>query len=122
MADKDEVLENSKPEKPAKGAPVIRQTEVASEDAGSRVLNRHLPAWVISGAIHVVVIGFLVIFMSGAVPTAANPNDLVTTQVEDPKEDDKNLTEEDVGFDPDLKAATDATREENVNVESCKLA
>lgn len=105
--------------KPAKGgAPVIRQVEVATEDAGSRVLNRHIPAWVISGAIHVVVIGFLVIFMSGAVETAANTNDLVTTQVEEPKEDDKNLTNEEVGFDPDLAAATEAQREENVNVEA----
>jgi hypothetical protein len=73
---------------------------------------------VISGAIHVVVIGFLVIFMSGPVDTAANPNDLVTTQVEEPKEDDKNLTNEDVGFDAELAAATDAQREENVNVEA----
>ena len=33
--------------------------------------------------------------------TAANTNDLTTTQVDDPKDDDKNLTNEEVGFDPD---------------------
>ena len=55
--------------KPTKGAPVIRQVEVAAgRHRVRRVLNRHVPAWVISGAIHVVVIGFLVIFMSGPVP------------------------------------------------------
>src|SRR5262249_23755486 len=112
-----EVLDNSKPTN-SKGAPVIRQVEVAHEDMSARVLNRHVPAWVISGAIHVVVIGFLVIFFSGPVQTAANTNDLTTTQVDDPKDDDKNLTNEEVGFDPDLAAATDATREENVNVEA----
>lgn len=124
MASKDEL--DNKPDakvdaKPAKGAPVIRQVEVAGEDVGARVLNRHIPAWVISGAIHVVVIGFLVIFMSGPVETVANTNDLVTTQVEEPKEDEKNLTNEEVGFDPDLAAATDAQREENVNVDALAM-
>lgn len=118
MAAKDELDDNKPEAKAPKGAPVIRQVEVAGEDVGSRVLNRHIPAWVISGAIHVVVIGFLVIFMSGGKEIAANTNDLVTTQVEDPKEDEKNLTNEEVGFDPDLAAATDAKREENVNVEA----
>jgi hypothetical protein len=115
VAANDEVVDN----KPVKsGAPVIRQVEVAEEDMGSRVLSRHIPAWVISGAIHVVVIGVLVIFMSGPVETEAKNNDLVTTQVDDPKEDDKNLTNEEVGFDPDLAAATDAKREDVANVEA----
>jgi hypothetical protein len=104
--------------KPAKGAPVIRRIDVAEEDVSSRVLSRHVPAWVISGAIHVVVIGTLVIFMSGPVQTEAKQSDLVTTQVEEPKEDEKNLTNEDIGFDPDLAAATDAKREELVNVDA----
>jgi len=122
VAAKDE-LDDNKPDakadaKAPKGAPVIRQVEVAGEDMGSRVLNRHIPAWVISGAIHVVVIGFLVIFMSGEKEIAANTNDLVTTQVEEPKEDDKNLTNEELGLDPTLAAATDAKREEAVNVDA----
>jgi len=104
--------------KPTKGAAVIRRVEVAEEDAGSRVLNRHLPAWVISGALHVVIIGFMALVMSGNKEVVANINDLVTTQVEEPKEDEKNLTNEDVGFDPDLAAATDAKREEAVNVDA----
>ncbi len=115
MAAKDEVLENNKP---AKGAPVIRQVEVAEEDVAARVLNRFIPALVISGAIHVVVIGSLVIFFAGPPVVAANTNDLTTTQVDEPKDDEKNLTNEEVGFDPDLAAATDAQREENVNVDA----
>ena len=104
--------------KPAKGAPVIRRVEVAEEDISSRVLNRHVPAWVISGAIHVVVIGSLVAFMSGPQDTRAKDSDLVTTQVDEPKEHDKNLTNEDVGFDPDLAAATNADREDPYNVDA----
>ena len=107
--------------KPAKGAPVIRRLDVADEDVGSRVLNRLVPALVISGALHVVVIGSLVAFMSGPQDTKANESDLVTTQVEEPKEDDKNLTNADVGFDPDLAAATNTDREETVNVEAPKV-
>jgi hypothetical protein len=111
-----EAVENNG--KPTKGAAVIRRVEVGEEDAGSRFLNRHLPAWVISGALHVIVIGFLALVMSGNKEAAANSNDLVTTQVEEPKEDEKNLVNEDVGFDPDLAAATDAKREEAVNVDA----
>jgi len=115
-AETEAVENNGKPA--AKGAAVIRRVEVAEEEAGSRVLNRHLPAWVISGALHVVIIGFMLLVMSGQKEVAANNNDLVTTQVEEPKEDEKNLTNEDVGFDPDLAAATDAKREEAVNVDA----
>lgn len=114
--DEAEVIESNG--KPARGAPVIRRVQVAEEDMGSRVLNRHVPAWVISGAIHVIVIGSLVAFMSGPQDTRAKENDLVTTQVEEPKENEKNLVNEDVGFDPDLAAATNADREEKVNVDA----
>jgi len=112
-----DVVENNG--RPVKGAPVIRRVEVAEEDVGARVLNRHVPAWVISGAIHVVVIGFFVLFLSGPRNAdAKNNDDIVTTQVEDPKEEDKNLVVEDIGFDPDLAAATDAKREDKFNVEA----
>jgi hypothetical protein len=82
-AETEAVENNGKPA--AKGAAVIRRVEVAEEEAGSRVLNRHLPAWVISGALHVVIIGFMLLFMSGPQETEAKQNDLVTTQVEEPK-------------------------------------
>ncbi|MBO0697830.1 MAG: terpene cyclase/mutase family protein [Zavarzinella sp.] len=113
-----DVIDNGRP---VKTSPVIRRVEVAEEDTASRVLTRLVPAFVLSGAIHVVLIGFFVLFMAS--PKDANAkqsNDLATTQVEDPKEDEKNLTNEDVGFDPDLAAATNADREEAVNVEAPK--
>ncbi|HJZ89896.1 MAG TPA: hypothetical protein VKE40_03420, partial [Gemmataceae bacterium] len=103
---------------PVKGAPVIRRVEVAEEDVGARVLNRHVPAWVISGAIHVVVIGFFVLFMSGPTEAEAKDNDRIITQVDEPQEDDANLINPEIGFDPDRTAATDAKVEAAVNVEA----
>src|SRR5262245_1274507 len=99
---------------------VIRPIEVSTEDASTRVLNRHVPAWVLSGMIHTMVICFLVLFMSGQVPIAAEPNDLTITHVADPNDDNPNLTEPELGFDPDIPPATDAEHEEAVNVAGLK--
>jgi hypothetical protein len=103
------------PPKPA-GPAVIRRTEVAEEDAGQRVMNRHVPAWVISGAVHVVVIGLAVLFLNNPDEVEAKTSDLVTTNVEEPKEDEQNLTNDEVGFDADLPAATDSKIEGQENV------
>jgi hypothetical protein len=114
----DDVETTGKPAPPPKpvGPAVIRRTEVAEEDASQRVMNRHVPAWVISGAVHVVVIGMAVLFLHGPEDAEAKTSDLVTTNVEEPKEDDHNLTNEDVGFDADLPAATDSQLEKETNV------
>ena len=96
---------------------VIRRMEVADESPIARVLNRHLPAWVVSGAVHVAVIGFFVLALSGPAEVEARPTDLVTVQVEDPAEDDPVLTETEPGFDPTLAAATSVPVEGPVNVE-----
>src|SRR5262245_38604306 len=102
-------------------ATVIRPIAVSTEHASTRVLNRHVPAWVVSGAIHAMVICCLVLFMSGATLTEAKPNDLTITQVDDPKDDNPNLTEPELGFDADLKPTTDAEREEANNVVAPKI-
>src|SRR5262245_52594804 len=70
---------------------VIRRVEVAEEEAGSRVLHRHLPAWVISGAVHVAVIGAMLLVMSGPQDVEARNADPLTTQVEEPKDEADNL-------------------------------
>jgi hypothetical protein len=101
-----------------KVAPVIRRVQVAEEEVAARVLNRHVPAWVISGAIHVVVIGSFVLFMSGPKEAEAKADDQISTQVNEPHEEDTNLTNPDPGFNPDLPAATDAKVEAAFNVEA----
>ena len=95
---------------------VIRRVEVAEEDAGSRVLNRHLPAWVISGALHVAVIGCFLLVLSGPTDVAARTGELVSVEVAEPKEEDPILTNPDVGFVPDLAAANAAAVEADANV------
>jgi len=115
-----------KPEKPEadgaakpKGAAVIRRVEVAEDDFQTRVLSRHVPAWVISGAIHVVVMGVGILFLSAPEETAAKPDDnIVTSQVEAPTEKEDNLTNEDIGFDADLEAATNVDKEDVTNVQA----
>src|SRR3954469_8397337 len=70
---------------------VIRRLDVAAEPPAARVLNRHLPAWVVSGAVHVAVIGFFVLVLSGPTEVEAKPTDLVNVQAEDPADDDPVL-------------------------------
>ena len=106
--------------KPTKGppAPVIRRAMVNEEDTASRVMNRHVPAWVISGGFHVLIIGVFVLFWNVDKPLSGNQDDkIVTTKVPDKEERDENLTNTDLGFDPDLEAATQSPREEMENVE-----
>jgi hypothetical protein len=110
--------ENGRPTKAAP-PPVIRRLIVAEEDARERLFKRQVPAWTISGAIHVVLVGIFVLFFSLGQDTRAKSDDkIVTTAVEEPKIPEENLTNPDLGFDADLKAATDAEREDKENVEA----
>jgi hypothetical protein len=102
---------------PARPATIVRRMDVAGE-AGSRVLNRHLPAWVISGALHVAVIGLMLLVMSGPKEAEARNAELLTIQVEEPQEEQDNLLREEVGFDPDLDPAASAKTEGPVNVDA----
>jgi hypothetical protein len=95
---------------------VIRRVEVSEEHVGERVLHRHLPAWVISGAVHVGAIAIFAMALSGPREVEAKTGELVSVQVEDPAEDDPILVNPDVGFDPNLAAATDAKVEADANV------
>src|SRR5256885_1729437 len=53
---------NGKPAAGGGGA-VIRRLEAAEETAQERLIKKHVPAWVVSGAIHVVVIALMIIFL-----------------------------------------------------------
>ena len=121
MSSKAQVDLASENGKPARGStpPVIRRQTVAEEDPRDRLLKRQVPAWVISGGVHVVLVGIAALLFSGPVETKAKPDDkIVTTEVAEQEEQEKNLENEDLGFDPDLKAATEADREEPENVEA----
>ena len=96
---------NGKP--PAEGAnAVIRRMEAAEESAQERLIKKHVPAWVVSGAVHVAIIALMILFM-GSRTGAAKPTEKVvsTNAAKTDEPEDKNLLNEDPGVDSNLEAA-----------------
>ena len=103
---------------------VIRFVTGAEETAHERLLKKHLPAWVISGAFHVVIlVGAILIGMRQGPDTRAS-DEIVQAIVDKPasEEDVKDLTNPDVGLESSLTAAVDVERIEDVNVEAKVVA
>ncbi len=127
MATKSEI--DSAPEnngKPAKNAPapVIRRVAVAEEDPRERLMKREVPACVISGLIHCVVIGVWIlvsVFFFGNEPVKAKEITPTNTKMDEPPAPEPDLTNEDIGIDSELKAAADVDREADVVVEAPKV-
>lgn len=98
--------------------PVIRRLEVAEEDSTERLLRRQVPAWVISGLVHVVLItGFILlnefVFKQEAEKDKQLKAATTNTKMDDPPPPpDDNLTNIDPGLDSELQAAV-----ENVEIE-----
>jgi hypothetical protein len=96
------------PAQPKGNAPagsVIRIVEAAKETSQERLMKKHLPAWVISGAVNVGVIALLMIFGKGG-PQAKASEKILTTSVEKEEEQpEKDLTNEDLGLQSDLASA-----------------
>jgi hypothetical protein len=95
---------------------VIRHTPFTDDDGFD--LRRIIPAWIISGVIHVVLLSFFLLITYSA--TAALP-DMVENVGESHIEGDeafrdKNLTNENIGNDPDLPTGYNVERLADVNV------
>lgn len=87
------------------GAAVIRMVEAAKETGQERLMKKHLPAWVISGAVNIGVIAILILFGNRTI-TPKPPEKIVTTSVEKEEEQpDKDLTNEDLGLQSNLESA-----------------
>ena len=96
----------------AGGPAVIRQLHGAEET--DRLVKKHLPAWVISGAVHLVLILLAWIILSGQTKDAQAKNELLSTAVEKEEEPPvKDLTNEDPGLESNLTAAVDVDRIED---------
>jgi len=99
---------------------VINIVEGAGETANERLVKKHLPAWVVSGGLHVV-IALICLLITQAMKTlaATPPVDTVVQmgdKVEEPSNED--LTKEEEGIDSNLDTSIDTTtREENVTVD-----
>jgi hypothetical protein len=88
-----------------KGA-VIRRLEAARETAQERLMKKHLPAWVISGAVNVGIIALLMLVLNNRGATAKPPERIVATSVEKEEEDTpENLTNDDLGIQANLESA-----------------
>jgi hypothetical protein len=99
------------------GAPLIRPTPLQGEDEGID-LRRLLPAWIISGVIHVVVLALLMIPQLGSGRAeAGSETAVIESSVSDEQSMlDKNLTNDEIGNDPDLPTNYNVDRIEEVSV------
>ena len=94
--------------KPTAAAPaaVIRRTEAAEETSQERLIKKHVPAWVVSGAVHVAVIALMILILGSRVSPAKPVEKVLQTTAEKVDEpEDKNLTNEDPGLDSKIEAA-----------------
>ncbi len=109
-----------KPAKPDKES-VINLVNGAEETPSERLVKKHLPAWVISGGLHVVLalgaLGLTILF-----PKAnANPGRDETPVTVDERKDEpeaKSLTNENEGLESKIETAVEATVEKEVNVQT----
>ena len=102
-------------------AAVIRKLQSAEESSHQRLVRKHIPAWVASGAVHVALVGALLATDSVfARPAAAPPSTqelLVVTDDKPAEEPKQDLTEPTLGFDPTIPAAIEHERLEDVNIQ-----
>ena len=115
---KSERAEN--PETPDRQS-VINLVNGTAETPNERLVKKHLPAWVISGGLHVVLalgaLGLTILF-----PKAnANPSRDETPVTVDERKDEpeqKDLTKDTQGLDSTIETSVDSTVEKEVNVET----
>lgn len=88
------------------GAAVIRRMDAAEETSQERLVKKHVPAWVVSGAVHVAVIALAILILGSRNAETKTPQAILATNAEKADEpEDKNLTNEDPGLDSNLEAA-----------------
>jgi hypothetical protein len=87
-------------------AAVIRRTEAAEETPQERLMKKHVPAWVVSGAVHVAVIALMILVLGTRVTPIKATEKVLDTHAEKTEEpEEKNLTNEDPGLDSKIEAA-----------------
>jgi len=87
-------------------AAVIRRMDAAEETTQERLIKKHVPAWVVSGAIHVVIIALMIVFLGGRTGEIKSSEKVLATTAEKTDEpEDQDLTNEDPGLDSKIEAA-----------------
>ncbi len=104
-----------------KPAAVIRRAEPTGESAHQRLVRKHIPAWVASGAVHVALVGALLtvdtLMAKPAPPPMSTAELTVVTDDKPPEEPKQDLTNPFEGLDPDLIPAIEAPKLDDVNVQ-----
>ena len=104
---------------PTRSAPaVIRRVTYAEEPLSDRLLKRIAPAWLISSVLHLVIIGVGMSLKSTEVSATTKIDKVVTTEVEEQKEEMENFEETIEGLDPNLEPATESMLEAKDLVEA----
>ena len=97
---------------------MIRRLEAAEETSQERLVKKHVPAWVASGAIHVAIIAVAILLFGSRVANTKPSEKILTATAEKQDDvDDKNLTTEEIGVESNLPAALDLQRVEDKTVD-----
>jgi hypothetical protein len=102
------------------GANVIRMVHGAEESPQDRLMKKHVPAWVVSGILHVSLLTVLIIVGRLQKP-ASPPSDEKIQAVVDQQQDaekEKDLTNPDQGLESDLRAAVPDAALNDVTVDT----
>src|SRR4051794_10866720 len=117
VSSQDTPKNNGKP-----GAPVpmvaVRQAAIAAGDSEDRLWHRDVPAWVISGGIHLFLMAAFLVgnyFFGARVEATPPENQIVETKLED-SEQKQNFENTDVGLDPTKETNYNVDRIENISV------
>jgi hypothetical protein len=104
----------------AEGArlPLIRATPLLSEESTAIDIRKLIPAWLISGAIHVSLLSLLLVFTITSSPRAAVGSDWSVDGSVDDDPDSRlaDLTDDTIGIEPGLPAGINLDRIDELNV------
>lgn len=117
---KTEAMSTSASTKPAVDS-IIRKWEHAEETANERLLRKHLPAWVISGALNLGLVSSALVFdRLSTKPVVQAQDSIIETSIEEKAEDARpeDLTNKDLGFDSEIPLTTTSDIKADVTIEA----
>lgn len=106
---------------PARTLPkVIRLLQGGGENSRDRLLKKLVPSWVISGAVHVLILAVLILGFRGGQPDEQPPMDVLQAAVEQYQDEErqKDLTNPDLGLDDSLRAIIPDAKLDEITVDN----
>lgn len=100
---------------------IIRRLEYSEESANERLLKKHLPAWVISGALNLGIVTTALIIDRMSTRTVVKASDaVIETAIEEKLDEEKakDLTNTDAGLDSEIPLTTNSDIKADVTIEA----